>query len=211
MSSIQYGLPIATNRVLTAIDDFRRVSENEFDYYVEPIIVNIGEDSYEQEYRVYINYFNGVTVFGTLSSWNDTQSVYEPIRGELIESYTELFYGKLFRLGEPFYVVIPENTSSEYIELMAHRSISFYVIPATKSYGSTSYRQLKRYTYNCSNKTVTINEDQEDIPPKIYTTIFVQSSYINENGVVENDIFYLSEIPNKRTGTIVCYKYGRYV
>ena len=104
--STQISNPLATYKILNAIDVVKTITENVMDYYVEMISIASG-DNVNYEYRIYVNYINGIKMVGRLYTYpienntNNSLITTEQIPGVILSN------GKLFSTsGLPYYIEI---------------------------------------------------------------------------------------------------------
>ena len=104
--SSQITTPLATYKILNAINDVKKVTKNVMDYYVEMVLVASGENM-SYRYKIYVNYINGIKIVGNLCAYDAE----DQIPGMLITAEqipgVILSHGKLFSTsGTPYYVEI---------------------------------------------------------------------------------------------------------
>ena len=204
MSSIQASLPLATNKILNTINDFRGVAENVMDYHVEPVCVNNGEEV-KQLYSVFVRYINGIQFIGTLCKYNTETKKYEQITTEEIPD-TVLKHGKLINKA-PYYVEVYNTPGNAFLTMRSDGvDTALYIFPYGLLLGSNSTQKLERYTYNHSKQEIKYAADQTDLPSSVYTSMYINCLQKDENDIATNQLYYINDIPSKITDEQVCYK-----
>ena len=206
MSSSQISNPLATYKILNAIDNFKNISENEMDYYVEMISIE-SDENISYRYRVYVNYIAGIKYVGELCSY-DTADVFP---GPLITTdqipNTILSHGKLYATnGMPYYVEIQQNISKIYLVLhtdyLDNRLCISSKVMNIKNLGYT----LESYLYYTQTHELK-KEDPQVLPsePNIFSSVYIQGLYTN-NGRTTNGVYYIDHLPTKHVTEQRCYK-----
>ena len=208
MSSYQLTIPSATNRIIDYIKNYGNGSKRQIDYMVEPITVNLA-GVYIQQYRVTINYINGVKIFGYLQRLNTESSTWVIVRDSEIDDVVVSF-GKLHDFGtdEPYYVS-PRDSDPSYIVLRNDiNDTVFRVLLWTRTYSTTLYDV---YTYE-------YNPDTNDMVGPISTTWSENNITILSNATIEytredetikqafNELYRITTIPVSFSKKQTCYR-----
>ena len=196
MSSIQYGLPLATNKVLNAIDVFRTTSENALDYYVEPIMT----DTLVQIYRVHVNYIKGIHVVGTLCHSDQSR-----VEGDTIPN-AQLIQGKLYTVEMfPFFLVHYDGNYQAF-HLSNNLHGATYDVYITKI--DITGHSITPYTYNYKTNEVKLYEGSTSPtkPEKICPSVYVTNPSIDTDGTLQhNRIYYFEDPPAKVQDELICW------
>ena len=206
MSSIQYSLPIATNKITDSIDTacslilermktFKTSTEELMDYHVEPIYMSTTN---EQKYKVSFNYINGIRVMGTLGSNGST-----PITGDMIDGVV-LANGKLYSSAGFPYVIQPPRNNNDYFKMSSNNNLIILYIILDFMESEISNYTVKEFIYN--HTTGAIKAGSTDIPNKLYKSVYIPHLGINHvNYVAANDAYLISGIPETVSDEQKCY------
>ena len=197
MSSIQYGLPLATNKVLNAIDAFRTSSENALDYYIEPIAE---ADTLKQIYRVHINFINSIHIIGTLYNNDKTR-----VEGDTIPN-TQLIQGKLYTNYYFPFVLTSYNSGEKSFLLGNNMGGDKYRVILKKI--DSSAINLIPYTYNYKTNEVKLYEGTLTKPIMIYPCVYITHPSVGTNGTLGyNIVYYFAEVPDTVQDELICWKF----
>ena len=199
MSSIQASLPLAINKILNAINDFRNADI--FDYYITPISMNPDYIIY----NIYIKYINDIEIYGTLSTYNADTGKYLFFKGEIIPNAV-LSNGKLFSgINLPYYVdyLEPENPSSTLV--LTDGVNKFYIFNSANWTAGVNYKFIE-YLYDVNKKEAIETNNAVDSKTALLNTAYIRCVKKDENNIMRNNMFYLSSLPTVVSDKQVCYK-----
>ena len=209
MSSIQYSLPIATNKVMGNVDNtrteilnrmntYRTASEKVFDYYVEPVYIEG-----RQEYMVSFVYINNIHVIGKLCT-KDTSDL-QPVTGDTIPNFV-LVNGKLYSSTGYPYKIDDYNTVEGYFKMVAlYGGIELHIELSVEDL-SKSTAGIYRMTYNHTHETMEYDgNNQDNLPQQIYKSVYIPYSEIVNEQPIHNNVFYLASIPIVASDVVECY------
>ena len=221
MSSIQQSLPLATNKVmgnidvsrneiLAKIDKMKTYTDNALDYKVEVITLKSG-DGYIQHYRVFIQWVNGVKIYGKLSSYRDKEQAWFDVSEEDIPDVV-LSYGRLFDYStcSPYYVSPKDSVLNYYLTLVndaTNTVFRVFICRRNLNESLANNYTINQYTYNHATNKLT---DDGAVTGSNFS--YLTNAYIEcyeptgDNMVFTNNIYYVQSIPLNETNEQVCFK-----
>ena len=204
----QITTSLATYKILDAIDDVKKLTENVMDYYVEMVSVSTN-GSITYKYRVYVNYINGIKIVGDLYTYDAETNKF----GSLITTPqipgVILSHGKLYAInGIPYYAEI-KKSGSNYIHRVV-RLINDYSENALcvvyNVINHTNYLVESFYYYPIFHKLEKTEIFIEPTYLDLTTSAYITGLYIDENGKMANGVFYLELVPYAPSEKQLCYK-----
>lgn len=206
----QITTSLATYKILDAIDDVRRMTENVMDYYVEMVSVSSG-GTISYKYRVFVNYINGIKFVGDLYTYiAETNKLGSLIATAQIPNVV-LSHGKLFATnGTPYYVEIRDYTNyiDETLKLMNDypAADTFCIVSQWKTYDENNYTFGSFYYYPSEHKIEKTNNFINPIDYTMSTSMYIEGLYTNDNGKIVNGVFYLDATPDRLYEKQLCYR-----
>ena len=207
--SSQITTPLATYKILNAIDAVKTVTENVMDYYVEMISIVSDKDVISYKYKVYVNYINGIKIVGDLCTYDAEKKTYgDIITGEQIPGVI-LSHGKLYDTnGAPYYANLRDgNSPGDGILLTSDFSEKFCVFCNIRTYNPNIY-DIQSFYYDTTTKEVTKTETFIPTNPDNCYTVgaYIMCLYKDDKGTVKNGVFYLDYTPLAVTNKQLCYR-----
>ena len=225
MSSIQYSLPIATNKVLDAvesktqevtdnvlssIDAFRRSQDVYLDYFIEPVTTT--DDTLA--YMVHIKYINGIIIHSYLyeNVIKDGQTTAVMVTGDTLEKAV-LSKGKLYAWRNlwPYYVSV-FNTYIENGKVSIHirnqNSDKIYLVQLNATYINPHTATIIGHTYNNTSQTMTkdfdVTTDDYNFISQAHIEFTAPIGSTNGNGS-GNYFIEIKHWPTKESETQACF------
>ena len=229
MSSIQYGLPLATNKVLDTVEikaqenldatnAFRKSENQGISYYIEPVAPDDeGDDTITCKYLAHIKYINGITLHGFLCSFDfDVTLKWNEITSNTIEGVI-LSKGRLYdrQTMMPYYVDTVRTVSANPYILFSNdiNENQLAVVFPTMTIKSSEYT-ITSYVFNYTKQTMTKTPNIIISSPDIVCGAFIQFTEPvgkGDNKTNNNKYYYVrnDDIPLKYDDSQTCFRFTK--